>query len=121
MYKLQFLPRPHRMKKPVVSDVGAFGMIGGGGGWQIATSLFGVVKVIVVLVGAWRGGGVWGKGEDEPTNQTEKSPNPARVEGDAEWHHDLLMVGGNGKPDGWHQTTQSYEEQRKAENQNTNT
>lgn len=39
-----------------ISHVGAFGMIGGRSGWQVAASLFGVVKVIVFLVGVGGGG-----------------------------------------------------------------
>lgn len=38
-----------------ISDVGTFGVIGGGGGWHVATSLFGIVEAVVVLVGV-RGG-----------------------------------------------------------------
>lgn len=37
-------------------DVGAFGMIGGGRSWWVAASLFGVIKMVVLLVGARRGG-----------------------------------------------------------------
>lgn len=36
---------------PSLSDVGALGVIGGGDCWRVASSLFGVVETIVVLVG----------------------------------------------------------------------
>lgn len=38
-----------------ILDVGALGMIDGGGSWLVASSLFGVVEAVVVLVGV--GGG----------------------------------------------------------------
>lgn len=50
IYKLQSPTHPLRISP--ISDVGALGMISRGGGWRVATSLFGVVETIVVLVGA---------------------------------------------------------------------
>lgn len=38
------------------SDVGALGVIGGGGGWR-GSALLGVVEAVVVLVGVGGGGG----------------------------------------------------------------
>lgn len=44
---------PHAFtREPSISDVGALGVIGGGGCWRVAASLFGIVEAIVVLVGA---------------------------------------------------------------------
>lgn len=47
-----------RFRNSHISDVGTFGMIDGGGSWLVATSLFGVVEAVVVLVGVGGGGGV---------------------------------------------------------------
>lgn len=88
-------------------DVGALGVIGGGGCWRVASSLFGVIETIVVLIGAWwrlRGA----TGEKAPTQQGEDGAHPSSVEGEAEWHEALLLVGADGKPDRRHHTTQCW-------------
>lgn len=92
-----------------ISDVGALGMIGGGDRWRVATSLFGVVKAIVVLVRARWGGGLWGAtGKNGPAQQAEDSAHPSSVEGEAEWHEALLVVSANGKPNRGNHTTQCW-------------
>lgn len=88
-------------------DVGTFGMMVGGGCWQVATSVFGVVIVVVVLVAAWRGGGgVRRAHEHHSTQQAENGAHPSGVEGEAERHEAELLVGTNREPDGWHQSAQ---------------
>lgn len=92
-----------------ISDVGALGMIGGGNCWRVARSLFGVVKAIVVLVGARWGGGLWrATGKHGPTQQGEDGAHPSSVEGEAERHEALLIVGANGKPHRRNHTTQCW-------------
>lgn len=93
---------------PIVhSDVGALGVISGGGGGRVPASLFGVVKTFVVLEGAC--GGVRGAaGEEGAAQQAEDGACPAGIEGEAERHEAFLPVSPDGKPDGRHQTAQAW-------------
>lgn len=91
-------------------DVGALGVIGGGGCWRVPTPLCGVVVSIVVLVGAglW---GLWGAaGENAPAQQAEDAAKPSSVEGEAERHEAVLLVGADGKPDCRHHAAQCWGE-----------
>lgn len=99
-----------------ISDVGALGVIGRGGCWRVATSLFGEVETIVVLVGE-RGGGLQGAaGENGPAQQREDDAHPSSVEGEAKWHEAVLMVSADGEPDRRHYAAQSnYEYQHSSE------
>lgn len=91
----------------VHSDVGALGVISGGGGGRVPASLFGVVKTFVVLEGAGRG--VPGAaGEEGAAQQAEDGAYPAGVEGEAERHEAFLLVSPDGEPDGRHQTAQAW-------------
>lgn len=88
-----------------ISDVGALGVIDRGGCWRVATSLFGVVETIVVLVGARRGlCGATGK--NAPAQQGEDSAHPSSVEGEAKRHEVELLVSADGKPHRRHRATQ---------------
>lgn len=66
-----------------VSDVGALGVVGAGGGRHVGAALFGVVKMVVVLVGAG-GGRVRRAGGHGPSQQGEDGAQPPGVEGEAE-------------------------------------
>lgn len=93
------------------SDVGALGMIGGGGRRRVGPSLFGVVKAVVVLVGGGGGGGrgVRGAaGQDGAGQQGEDGAHPAHVQGEAEGHDALLLVGADGEPHGGNQAAESW-------------
>lgn len=91
------------------SDVGALGVIGGGGRRRVGPSLFGVVEAVVVVVGGGGGGGgVRGAaGQDGAGQQGEDGAHPAHVEGEAEGHDALLVVGADGEPDGGNQAAES--------------
>lgn len=92
------------------SDVGALGVIGGGGHRRVGPSLFGVVEAVVAVVGG-RGGGGGGvrgaAGQDGAGQQGEDGAHPAHVEGEAEGHDALLVVGADGEPDGGNQAAES--------------
>lgn len=90
------------------SDVGALGVIGGGGRRGVGPSLFGVVKAVVVLVGGGGGRRVRGAaGQDGAGQQGEDGAHPAHVQGDAEGHDALLLVGADGEPHGGDQAAES--------------
>lgn len=90
-----------------VSDVGALGVIGWGHRRRMAPALFGVVEAIVVLV--WGRGGFRGAaGEHGAAHQGEDGAHPSGVQGEAERHEALLLVGADGEPHGGNQTTQSW-------------
>lgn len=93
-----------------VSDVGALGVVGGGSGRWVGPSLFGVVKAIVVLVGAGRrGGGLHGAaGDHRPPQQGEDRAHPSGVQGKAEGHKAVLPVGPDGEPHRRHHPTHGW-------------
>lgn len=94
-------------QQSVHSDVGALGVVSGGGGRRVPASLFGVVKAFVVLEGAC--GRVRGAaGEEGAAQQGEDAAYPAGIEGEAERHEAFLLVGADGEPDGRHQTAQAW-------------
>lgn len=89
------------------SDVGALGVVVGGGGGRVPPALFGVVEPLSVLDGA--GLGVQGAaGEHGAAQQGEDGAAPAGVQGEAERHEAFLLVGPDGEPDGGHQTAQAW-------------
>lgn len=97
------------------SDVGALGVISGGGGGRVPAALFGVVKTVVVLEGAGRG--VRGAaGEEGAAQQGEDGAYPAGIEGEAEGHEAFLLVSPDGEPDGGHQTAQAWGDRSRVRN-----
>lgn len=98
-----------------VSDVGALGVIGRGHRRRVAPALFGVVEAIVVLVRG-RGGFRGAAGEHGAAHQGEDGAHPSGVEGEAERHEALLLVGADGEPHGGNQTTQSWGGKRQVVN-----
>lgn len=97
------------------SDVGALGVISGGGGGRVPASLFGVVKTVVVLEGAGRG--VRGAaGEERAAQQGEDGAYPTGIEGEAEGHEAFLLVSPDGVPDGGHQTAQAWGDRSEVSN-----
>lgn len=90
-----------------VSDVGALGVIGRGHRRWVAPGLFGVVEATVVAVRG-RGGFRGAAGEHGAAHQGEDGAHPSGVQGEAERHEALLLVGADGEPHGGNQTTQSW-------------
>lgn len=108
---IQSATHPLGIQTCPVSDVGAFGMVGGGGGGRVGPSLFGVVEAVVVLVGAGGVGLRGAAGDERSSQQAEDGAHPASVEGEPEGHEAVLMMGPDGKPNGRHNTTHGCEEQ----------
>lgn len=92
------------------SDVGALGVIGGGGWRRVGASLFGVVEAVVVVVGGGRGRRA--AGQDGAGQQGEDGAHPTHVQGEAKRHDALLAVGANGEPHGGNQTAESCGDRR---------
>lgn len=87
--------------------MGALGVIGRGHRRRVAPALFGVVEAIVVAVRG-RGGFQGAAGEHGAAHQGEDGAHPSGVQGEAERHEALLLVGADGEPHGGNQTTQSW-------------
>lgn len=87
---------PHSLPNLSISDMCAFGMIGGGGGGsEVGPTLLGVVEAVLCVLG----GAVTGAAADHRApQQAEGGAYPAGVQRETEGHEAMLMVHSNWEP-----------------------